>query len=59
MMATRFDFTSLLDKPVPPRSANEWAEEAAWLWLEREDWVPTPELFFAMKQVIQEQMAGG
>lgn len=55
-----FDLDTLLE----PR--HRWAasdedviEEAAWLWLERAGWVATPELFFAMKTLIREQMAGG
>lgn len=43
----------------PDLSFDEAAEEAAWNWLARESWVPVPELFFAMKEVIREQMLGG
>lgn len=57
-----FDFDTLLDPDYGPGviiSADEAAEEAAWLWLMSTDWVPVPCLFFAMKQVVREQMAGG
>lgn len=42
-----------------PMSDQDIIEEATWNWMHREDWVPTPALFFAMKQVIREQMMGG
>ena len=40
-------------------SSDEVAEEAAWLRISQMGWPVTPELLFAMKQLIREQMAGG
>ena len=42
-----------------PRPMADIAEDSAWLWLEQVPWVPTPELFFAMKELILDQMKGG
>lgn len=58
-----FDFDDWSDKVQlgirPARSANEVAEEAAWIAIEESPWCPTPQLFFALKEVILDQMKGG
>lgn len=40
-------------------SQDEAAEDAAWNWIQECGWVPTPELLFAMKELIRQQMMGG
>lgn len=40
-------------------SLAEVSTEAAWLEIERRGWVPTPQLLFALKEVIEEEMLGG
>lgn len=59
----QFDFdhwaNSTLLGDQPAVSFDEAADQAAWLWLERVEWVATPQLFFAMRELIREQMLGG
>jgi hypothetical protein len=57
-----FDFDTLLDPNshyLGPTDAGSTAEDAAWLVIETYGWVPIPQLLFALKQQILEQMAGG
>jgi hypothetical protein len=56
----RFDFDTLLDgrqSHISPQ--DDIALDAAWVVIERMGWVPTPQLLFALKEQIREQMLGG
>jgi hypothetical protein len=53
------DLKLITEQSFAAFSQEEVAEEAAWRWLERSGYVPTPQLLFAMKQLIREQMLGG
>ena len=43
----------------PPRASEQIAEDSAWLVIEINGWVPIPQLLFALKEQIMEQIAGG